>query len=49
MARLAGRCGDLASLSGLGQVLAWRCGAAHFRTGASDKVVQYTSELPVES
>jgi hypothetical protein len=34
MTRLVGRCAELATLSGLGQVLAWRCGAAHFRTGA---------------
>ena len=34
MTRLAGHCADLAALRGLGQVLAWRCGAAHFRISA---------------
>jgi hypothetical protein len=34
MARLAGRCEDLACLKRLGQVLAWRCGVAQFRASA---------------
>ncbi|GHU04537.1 hypothetical protein FACS1894158_05050 [Betaproteobacteria bacterium] len=44
MTRLAGRCADPAALSGLGQVLAWRCGAAHFRTGA----LRVARDLPAD-
>jgi hypothetical protein len=49
MARLAGRCGDLATLSSLGQVLAWRCGAAHFRTGALRAASGLPADLAAEA
>jgi hypothetical protein len=44
MANLGGHCADLATLRGVGQILAWRAGVAHFRSGA----LQVAHSLPPE-
>lgn len=43
--RLAAHCPDTASLRALGQVLAWRCGAAHFRASALNVLAGLPAEL----
>jgi hypothetical protein len=45
LCRLGGRCSDLDTLRMLGQVLAWRCGAAHFRASALDVLDRLPSGL----
>ncbi|WP_018610572.1 hypothetical protein [Uliginosibacterium gangwonense] len=49
MARLVGRCANLANLRSLGQVLAWRCGLAHFRASALGIVRSLPAELAADA
>lgn len=49
MARLASHCTDLACLRNLGQVLAWRCGLAHYRASALGIVRRLPTELAAEA
>lgn len=45
MCALAPQVGSLAHLQGIGQILSWRCGLAHFRAGAIEVADQLPEQL----